>query len=317
MDGSEAIEPAAALFARAKEFVQTQRVEEAEALIRDGLRRFPGDRDIQSWLAPALLMQGKLRDGFREYETRGPRRDILERRLATPEWDGPIAGRSVLVWGEQGIGDEIQTMRFVRTLRELGASRIYIACLEANVRALGQLGADVVVSRSADEFRVPRHDCWIKSWSIPHRLGLTVDDLSGAPYLTAEPATCGGIGLVERGNPANPRDANRSISEGLLQRAVPQGRLLEPNGDTYDSLRQIAGLDLLITVDTSWAHMAGALGVPCWLLLPFRDLDWRWLQERADSPWYNSLRLFRQGSPGGWGAVIQEAVAQLGAMSSP
>ena len=293
----------------------TQRAEEAEAVVREGLRRYPGDTIIQSWLASALLMQGRWRDGFREYETRQPRHEIVARRLPTPEWDGPIAGRSILVWGEQGIGDEIQTVRFVRDLRALGASQIYLACNAVNLRAFEQLDVDRVVDRTGKAFAVPRHDYWVKSWSLPYRLGLDLGDISGQPYLRAEPIGRGGIGLVERGNPNNPRDKNRSMPAGLLQGVVPQGQLLAPQGDTLDSLARVAGLDLLITVDTSWAHMAGALGVPCWLLLPHRDLDWRWMRNRSDTPWYDSLRLFRQPRVDDWTSVLEEVRAALAAFA--
>jgi hypothetical protein len=297
--------------ATAGELVLTQRAEEAEAVVREGLRRYPGDAEIQSWLAHAVLMQGRWREGFREFESRMPRREIVARRLATPEWDGPIAGRSIMVWGEQGIGDEIQTVRFVRDLRALGASKIYVACSTPNVRAFEQFDVDQVIDRSSATFTVPRHDYWVKAWSIPYRLGLDVGDISGAPYLKAPATRRGGVGLVERGNPNNPRDACRSMPDGLLQALVPQGELLQPVGDTYDSLCRLAGLDLLITVDTSWAHMAGALGVPCWLLLPFRHVDWRWMRRRTDTPWYDSVRLFRQPSAGDWASVLQEVDAAL------
>lgn len=255
-------------------------------------------------------MQGRYRDGFREFEARFHRQAAPPRKLPYPEWDGPIAGRSILVWGEQGIGDEIQTVRFVRRLKELGASRVTLACWPQSVRAFQDVGADEVISRHGD-IAVPKHDCWTLLWSLPYRLGLDLPDITGAPYLTAEPRQRGGIGLVERGRAGNPRDAERSIPEGLLQAAVPQGQLLQPEGDVYDSLCRLAGLDLLITVDTSWAHMAGAMGVPCWVLLPYRELDWRWLRERSDSPWYNSLRLYRQPSPGDWPSVIERVKADL------
>jgi hypothetical protein len=300
LDGPEAYRAAA------QELVLTQRAEEAESVIREGLRRYPGDGEIQSWLAQAVLMQGRWRDGFREFEARKSRRDIVARRLPAPEWEGPIAGRSILVWGEQGIGDEIQTIRFVRELRALGASQIFVACNTPNLRAFEQLDVDRVADRSSETFSVPRHDYWVKAWSIPYRLGLDLADISGRPYLHAEATRTGGIGLVERGNPQNPRDAERSMPAGVLQRVASQGELLEPVGDTYDSLRRLAGLDLLITVDTSWAHMAGALGVPCWLLLPFRHVDWRWLRNRSDTPWYDSMRLFRQPRAGDWNTVLEE-----------
>jgi hypothetical protein len=297
--------------AQAQELVLMQRAEEAEALIHEGLRRFPGHAELQSWLPFALLMQGRWRDGFREYETRRPRQDLLARRMSIPEGDGPIAGRSILVWSEQGIGDEIQTARFVRDLRERGARRIYLACRAINARAFQQLEADLVIDRMAHTFEVPAVDGWVKTWSIPHRLGLDVADISGRPYLRAEPTRRGGVGLVERGNPSNPRDQHRSMPEGLLQAAVPRGEVLTPQGDTLDSLGRLAGLDLLITVDTSWAHMAGALGVPCWILLPYRDLDWRWLRKRSDTPWYDSMRLFRQPRPGDWDSVMAHVRAAL------
>jgi len=300
-----------ALGAQAQELMLMQRAEEAEALILEGLRRFPGHAELQSWLPFALLMQGRWRDGFREYETRAPRQALLARRMGIPEWDGPVAGRSILVWCEQGIGDEIQTVRFVRDLRERGARRIYLACRAVNARAFQQLDVDLVVDRGAKAFEVPAVDCWVKTWSIPHRLGLDVADISGRPYLAAEPTRRGGVGLVERGNPANPRDEHRSMPAGLLQAAVPHGELLTPTGDTLDSLGRLAGLDLLITVDTSWAHMAGALGIPCWILLPYRDLDWRWLRERSDTPWYDSVRLFRQPRPGDWASVLADVRAAL------
>lgn len=300
-----------AYLAEAEEHVLMQRAEAAEAVIREGLQRFPGDVPLQSWLPFALLMQGRWRDGFREYETRSVRQELVARRMGTPEWDGPIAGRSILVWTEQGIGDEIQTVRFVRDLRERGASRIYLACRPLHARAFEQLGVDLIVDRMAETFRVPAVDCWVKSWSIPHKLGLDLADISGRPYLRGEPTRRGGVGLVERGNPGNPRDRHRSLPLGMLQAAVPHGEVLTPEGDTLDSLNRLAGLDLLITVDTSWAHMAGALGIPCWILLPYRDLDWRWLRHRSDTPWYDSVRLFRQPSPGDWDSVLAQVRAAL------
>jgi hypothetical protein len=158
------------------------------------------------------------------------------------------------------------------------------------------------------------HDLWVMLFSLPDRLGVQREGLSGAPYLAAEPAGEGGIGLVEQGNPGNTHDLWRSIPQGLLQGAVPRGRLLQPTGDVAQSLRQLAGLDLLITVDTSWAHMAGALGVPCWLLLSPVKTDWRWLPKADYTPWYRSLRLFWQPAPGDWAAAIAEVKR---ALSSP
>jgi hypothetical protein len=299
----------AQLLERAGQLLLTQRAEEAEAIAREALGPFQG-RGLSEVLALALLMQGKLRDGFREYEVRKARRDLLDRKLGTPEWDGPIAGRAIMVWGEQGFGDEIQGARFLPMLRQRGARHITLACSRVMQRAL-QPFADVVVDREADKVVVPKHDCWVRMWSIPHRLGLELADISGAPYLSVPPKRRGGIGLVERGNPLHPHDVHRSIPDGLLQRVIPEGELLEPEGDILDSLTRVSGLDLLVTVDTSWAHMAGALGIPCWVLLSASHLDWRWLRERTDSPWYDSLRLYRQVTPGDWGEVFARVRADL------
>lgn len=303
--------PVEAFRAKARDLVKMQRAEEAEAVIRDGLRRFPGDGDLQSWLPFALLQQGRYREGFREHEARYTRQTTLAQKMPMPEWDGPIAGRSIFLFGEGGIGDEIQIARYLRDLRNLGARKIAVACHPANIGVFRQLGAEVVVDRVVERLALPDCDCWLRAWSLPYRLGVRLLDVTGEPYLTADPLPGGGVGLVERGNPKNPRDADRSMPAGLLQAAIPQGRLLKPRGDTLESLRLVAGLDLLITVDTSWAHMAGALGVRCWLLLPDRDLDWRWLRARSDSPWYDSLRLFRQSRPGDWAGLVSEVTLAL------
>lgn len=296
----------------AKELVDDQRAEEAEAIAKAGLRMGPGRTDLRTTLATSLLMQGRYREGFREFEGRIPRIRSPLQTLSYPEWDGQLAGKSILVCGEQGLGDEIQFARFIRPLRELGAARITLVCQPPLVRAFQNVGADLVVGREGS-VSLPKHDCWTMAGSIPHRLGLDLADITGTPYLAAEPRSRGGIGLVERGSPLHGNDPHRSIPDGLLREAIPHGVPLEPEGDVYDSLCRIAGLDLLITVDTSWAHMAGALGVPCWVLLPYRGLDWRWLRGGADTPWYTSMRLFRQSEPGDWGAVVRAVKSVIGA----
>jgi ADP-heptose:LPS heptosyltransferase len=138
---------------------------------------------------------------------------------------------------------------------------------------------------------------------------VTLENLDGAPYLP-RPAVerAGGIGLVWRGNPRHANDANRSLSSADLLAEVPGGVFLEARGDLLDSAGRLAALDALITVDTSWAHLAGAMGLPCAVLLPHANTDWRWgLGETT--PWYASLRLFRQPAPGDWAGAITAATA--------
>lgn len=309
MSGGEPSGDPNARLAQANELLASQRAEEAEAVLRDLLVRVQHP-ELHFRLGVALLMQGRLREGFGELEGR-PSRQRLLKRMSHPEWDGQVAGRAVIVWGEQGLGDEIQGARFLPLLRDLGPRHVTFACRKENVRAFERIGVDVVVDRDAKTISIPKDTCWIALWSLPHRLGLRAEDISGAPYLKAEPAGPGGIGLVERGNPQHPHDDLRSIPHGELQRVVPKGRLMATEGDVHDSLRQVAALDLLITVDTAWAHMAGALGIPCWLLLPHRGLDWRWLREGAGTRWYDSLRIYRQSPAGGWGEVLGRVAADL------
>lgn len=291
-----------------------ERDAEGEAVLRAAIAAEPTNPDLWPHLAALLLVQGKYREGFRAFEMRGERRLGPLRGLSYPEWEGaPLAGRSILVSGEQGIGDEVMFARFVPALRELGASRISAAVRSANVRLFESLGVDAVFARDAGAVAIPGHDCWAMIGSLPHRLGVTPADLSGAPYLqgAVAPRDGSGIGIIERGDPTHSNDANRSVPEGLLRAALPDARPLEASGDTIDSLEQLAGLELLITVDTSWAHLAGALDVPCWLLIPFGRSDWRWMRQRADSPWYRSVRLFRQPAPGDWSAVVRDVLAAL------
>jgi len=283
---------------------------EAEALMRGVLAAAPDDAEAWHALGSLRLVQGDLLEGFRGWEARPERLRSALHRLPYPEWTGdPLRGRSILVGGEQGIGDEIMFGRFLPELRRLGASRVSLAALSVNLRLAEQFGVDAVYPRDGGEVRVPRHDCWVMLGSLPHRLGVSLASLSGKPYLSAAPERRGGVAIVERGRPTHVNDAHRSLPPGLLRRVLPDARPIEPRGDTADSLGQVAGLDLLVTVDTSWAHMAGALGVPCWILLPAHSQDWRWLRNRDDSPWYDTVRLFRQPALGDWAAVVA-AVAQ-------
>jgi hypothetical protein len=317
MDPSLVPEPSAASrLAAARRLLDAHRAAEAEAVLRTACAEGHADNpEILFTLAFALLRQGRYAEGFAAYEHREGRLKAETRQLPTPEWDGsPLNGRTILVWTEQGIGDEIQLARFLPRLREMGASRVLLGCQPANVRALRRLGPDAVFARfnpGGGQVGVPAHDCWTLLFSLPHRLGVTFETLSGAPYLRAEAERRGGVAIVERGNPKNPNDAARSIPDGLLRRALPDAELLEPEGDVLDSLERVAGLDLLVTVDTSWAHMAGALGVPCWLLLPAQKADWRWFPRSERTPWYDSLRLFWQQTPGDWSGPIRDVADRL------
>lgn len=270
-----------------------------------------------------------------------------------PRWEGgSLAGHNLLIWHEQGIGDSIQFCRYVKTLKRLGVSRLTVACptpLKALLQTLD--GVDDIWTPE-EPVPLPDDGYWTFLLSIPRHLGTTLGTVpANLPYLHPLPdrlahwmprlAVQGKrIGLVWKGNPSHADDAHRSlpnlttlaplwsvpgISFFSLQKGQgeeeaanpPDGQAIETLGtgirDFADTAAIIAQLDLVISVDTATAHLAGALGKPCWVMLSFTSTDWRWLHERTDSPWYPGvMRLFRQPSPGDWASVIETVAAELG-----
>ncbi|MET0272906.1 MAG: tetratricopeptide repeat-containing glycosyltransferase family protein, partial [Phenylobacterium sp.] len=277
-----------------------RRPREAEVILRRALELAPDSADARVRLGWALMMQGRYLEGWPFLESRRARVADPLKGVSFPEWRGePLDGRSILVWGEQGLGDEIQAARFIPILRERGASAITVVGNALNVRLFEQLGADRVVVREGP-MSVAGHDVWTLLWSIPGRLGVTPDTIPNAAYLKSRSglaADLGRVGVSWRGNPMNANDRQRSMPDDRLMRLVPGAVALEPRGDTLDSLDQIANLSLVITVDSAWAHLAGAMGKPCWLLLSHAGVDWRWFPEAATTPWYPSVRLFWQAHP--------------------
>jgi len=301
-------------------------------------------------LGLALLTLGELPRGWREYEWRLQCQpfgdDGLNLAGVTP-WRGePLAGRTLLVRREQGAGDTAQFLRFLPGLCDRGARvllhvRPEMAALARSVDPRAEL-----VDPAAP---LPAPDYYVNLLSLPRWLEVTLDVLPGPmPYLHADPARSEHwrsrlagypgrrIGLVWGGNPKHKNDRNRScplavfkplldlpgISWFSLQKGDPARQLaeLDRSGiidlgsdlkDFADTAAVLDNLDLLITVDTSVAHVAGALGRPAWVMIP-KAPDWRWLLDREDSPWYPSLRLFRQEGVSGWHGVrdrIAEALA--------
>ena len=256
------------------------------------------------------LKRGDYARGLEMFENRQTRLNSKLRGLAPPEWRGQdLTGKRILVQGEQGLGDEIQMARFLPRLRELGASAVYLLCNAPNIRLLGQLDIDYVAPR-AGVVTLPDYDYWVAALSLPYLLGVRLETLSGAPYLPRPAAEPGRrVGLAWNGSPNNPTDATRSMPSAAVLDPIPDGLVLEPSGDMLDSARQLAGLRALVTVCTSWAHLAGAMGLPTYVILS-HDADWRWgLADRT--PWYSSVRLFRQDAPGEWGAPVERAAAVL------
>lgn len=297
-------------------------------------------------LAVALLRAGQFEAGWEEYEWRWAvyrRRGIM--RFPEPSWNGtPLSGRIILLHSEQGFGDAIQFARYVPIVAELGGKVIFECPAELFELFRSLAGVAQLIVRGSP---LPHYDLHCPLMSLPRALKTRLESIPGnVPYLAANPHRIAvwkstvtdsqnrlKVGLAWAGRPTHTSDRIRSIDLSQFAPLVGCGAIFHslqkvprtarpPAGlelvdhasrltDFAETAALIANLDLIITVDTSVAHLAGALARPTWLLLPHLP-DWRWFMKRNDSPWYPTMRLFRQRAPGDWSAVIQEVVEALG-----
>lgn len=296
-------------------------------------------------LACAELLSGDLAAGFEHYEARPRDPNLAHWRDSAPLWtpNAPRGSRA-LVYVEQGMGDAIQFARYVPRLIARG-DKVVLGLYKPLRRLLSGLPGTTTVT---PEEPLPPVDFQIRMLSLPHAFGTTLESVPAqVPYLRLpadaiapwrtrlgpEPLH---VGLVWRGNPNHKNDRNRSVDPALLaplmatgnvqwvslqkgakpddlsalRRTAPIADWTEELSDFADTAALISALDLVITVDTSVAHLAGALAKPVWLLLPFAP-DWRWLMARENSPWYPSARLFRQAKAGDWPSVLARVAATL------
>lgn len=306
----------------------------------------PDNADAHQNLGLALLQLGDLETGFREYEWRwqamGPD-NRPPRPFPQPLWDGSdLHGKTILLHAEQGYGDTLQFVRYAALVAAKGG-RVLLECQPALTRLLATLPHVAQVIPAGDP--LPPFDTHAPLLSLPHLLHTTLATVpSQIPYLfpPAAPALLTRssaprhIGIVWSGSPTHQNDRRRScpLHEFLpllqlpyirfhslqigpraeeIRPLVEQG-LVEDWSDRLhdfaDTATLIAQLDLVITVDTSVAHLAGGLGKPVWVLLSYAP-DWRWLLHRTDSPWYPTARLFRQPSPGDWKTPIHQVITSL------
>ncbi|MDB5477215.1 MAG: repeat protein [Phenylobacterium sp.] len=298
----------------------------AEAAYAAALALAPDDPKIRLALGQLCLMLGDYARGWPLYEARSEAPSQNAPRLNLPnEWRGePLAGKRLLIWPEQGYGDQLQFARFAPVLQAAGAAVTLVAPPELTALFAG-LGVEVM-EQQAGPMTLPTPDYWSLLLSIPGRLGTTLETIPAAPYLTvpqdrrarwAGHAPPGAVGVVWRGR-ATAGNTHRSLASlaALAPLAAAGATLVdlsEPLGDFADLAAVIDQLDLLVTVDTAAAHLAGALGKPCWVLLPWFRSDWRWLAGRDDSPWYPSVRLFRQPAFGDWDGAISALAAAYAA----
>jgi tetratricopeptide (TPR) repeat protein len=302
----------------ANAYGESGRVELAEREFLAGLALKPDDGALQLALGGLYLSMGRYAEGWPLFDARvALHPDVVPPiRLGFPEWQGePVAGKSVLVWIEQGFGDQIQFARFAPVLQAMGAEVTLVAPPELTALFAG-LGVAVVEQGAGP---LPPPDAWTLPLSIPGRLGTTLQTLPPAPYLAAPAdrrarwaghAPKRAVGVAWRGRATHGNDAHRSLpSLAALKPLEMAGAALfdlsHPIGDFADLAAVVEELDLVVTVDTALAHLAGALGKPCWVLLPWFRTDWRWLAEGGESPWYPSLRLFRQPAFGDWQTPIR------------
>ncbi len=293
----------------------------------------------------AHLLAGDFAAGWRDYEHRLTVPDFRHRVFDRPRWDGsPLAGRRLLVIAEQGYGDVFQFARFLPRLRTLDGTVIFECPSDLRAVLAPVLDGLTIVPPRGREAPEVAFDCYVSLLSLPLMLGLGPDDLaSDGPYLAGAAAPRTGtalrVGVCWAGKPSHPQDLHRSMDPEFLAplAGVPGVTLVALQKETGHrpplpglcgflgapdrrlddfaaTAREIAGLDLVITVDTSVAHLAAALGRPVWLLLS-RACDWRWMTRRDDSPWYPTMRLFRQERLGDWPPVIAAAREALAALS--
>ncbi|MEX2451603.1 MAG: tetratricopeptide repeat-containing glycosyltransferase family protein [Rhodospirillales bacterium] len=316
---------------------------EAERCFRQALSLNPESAEAHWNLSHLLLIQGRRREGFAEYEWRLERPEAPRPDWPQPAWDGTAApDKRLLLWVDQGVGDAIQFLRYARFAAER-VGEVFIQCQDSLVR-LAKTAPGIERAVALGE-AVPDFDCHAPLMSLAHLLSMPEPAESWhGPYLSAaqdfalESAAPGKrIGLVWAGNPAHRNDANRSCPVAALlplldlpdcafyslqvepgadarQTMTASGAItdLTPRLEDFaDTAAAVQALDLVISVDTAVAHLAGALGKPAFVMLPATDPDWRWLREGDETAWYPSLRLFRQASPGDWAGVIADITHAL------
>lgn len=300
------------------------RLEDAELCARQALAIDPTLPVVRHALGIILLSQGRISEGFSYYESRHdiPSLGNPKPKLPFPEWQGePVLGRHIIILPEQGFGDAIQFARFANVLQAKGATVTIVARPELHTLFTRTLSCKVIGPN--DNLMAVEPDVWVLSGSLAWRLGLEMSDISGAPYLRIPAAMAGPgsklrIGLATQGATTHVNDANRSLPadmRALIMRLPGEIVSLHPEDTRATDFDQtadlIAGLDLVISVDTAVAHLAAAMGKPTWTLIPAANTDWRWGMSGELTPWYDTMRLFRQPALGDWRTPILAMQARL------
>lgn len=307
----------------------------------------PGDADAHMFSGMTLLLQGKLKEGFQEYEWRLKRPEFSRLKTDFPRWDGgTVPDKTILVIAEQGFGDSIQFVRYLPIVKRY-CGKLVLICQAPLIPLIEKQGLADVILPIGTRYEDIKFDFQIPLMSLPFALGTTIDSIpADLPYIKADPEKvliwrdklkdikCRKIGVCWSGSPTNTNDFNRSMpfSEieklfslpGIeffnLQKKIDSQILTERANfrnfsdelkDFSDTAALVDNMDMVISVDTVMAHLAGAIGKETALLLPYAP-EWRWLTTRSDSPWYPGiLKIYRQPSYGNWAAVIESLKTEL------
>jgi tetratricopeptide (TPR) repeat protein len=326
------------------------RFAEAEACYRRAIALRADFPDAHLNLGILKLITGQYEEGWREYEWywRCPTHSSRRRDFVAPPWDGtPVPGKTILTYADQGYGDTLQFVRYLPLLLEQSqAARVIVECQGPLIPLLRQMGS-AQIEFVARESATPAHDVHVPLFNLPLALQHFEPLTTTAPYLRADeqkraawrerlgPTRTQRVGLAWTGNPVQADNRRRAMPPGVLQPILdvpgvtfvslqigPRDPLPPPLAsagvldlrahitDFSDSAALMAELDLIITTDTSTPNLAGALHLPAWLMLSFVP-DWRWGFDGPQTPWYPTLRLFRQPQAGDWETVVEQVAAAL------
>lgn len=291
-----------------------------------------------------LLLLGKFEEGWADYSYRFKKADPTDsRNFGKPRWDGSsLEGKKILIVSEQGFGDNIQFVRYLPLVKERGG-KIILECRKELLELFKNVeGVDEIFEKGnlPEDF-----DCYIHIMDLPRIFRTNLENIPNKiPYLKANPEKIEKfrneiselnsnkfkVGIVWAGNPKQENDKNRSAkfenfeklkeAENIVLFSLQKGRneklpeevidLSNKLNDFSDTAAIIENLDLIVSVDTSVAHLAGAMGKQVWTLLTYIP-DWRWFLKQKDCPWYSTMRLFRQKQKGDWNSVVEEVCKEL------
>ncbi len=322
---------------------------QARVHYNEALRLQSESADAQWNLGLLDLLEGDYASGWPRYEARHRRPTPNLRAFPQPQWNGgALNGARILLHAEQGLGDTLQFLRYVPMVVATGA-RVLLDVPKEIRRLAAEIEGISNVLATGDS--LPEFEWQCPLMSLPLAFQTTLDSIPArAPYLrvpeearqTAEkrswPESGLRVGLVWAATTHQFEDSDRSIPVNLFEPILsspgihffslqvgPPAKQLESLRNSVTDLREaiadladtaalIESLDLVITVDTSVAHLAGALAKPTWILLPFSS-EWRWLTNRSDSPWYPTVRLFRQHQPRNWHSVLEQVLVEIEALA--